>query len=106
MIENNTIKLDVWNMDETSFRSNCRIPQPVFIFDPNTLFRIIDPDNCDFINLVRCINLADGKILPISLILGINIQHKWCIHNDLDRKAFIGTINTGYSNNDIALKWP
>ena len=92
-------------MDETGFRIGCGKAQLVVTMDPNKPFRMIDPENRDYITSVECIGSAGETIPPMLLISGVNILHKWCQHNDLDDEIRIGTTETGYSNDDTALEW-
>lgn len=100
MREKRITKLDVWNMDETSFRIGCGKAQLVVTMDPNKPFCMIDPENRDYIASVEYIGCAGETILPMLLISGVNILHKQCQHNDLDDEIQIGTTETGYANDD------
>lgn len=72
--------------------------------DANKSFCIIDLENCDYIISVECIGSVDETIPLMFLISQINILYKWCQHNDLNGNIVIGTIETSYIINDIALK--
>ena len=76
MREKRITKLDVWNMDETSFRIGCGKAQLVVTMDPNKPFCMIDPENRDYIASVEYIGCAGETILPMLLISGVNILHK------------------------------
>ncbi len=102
MREKGTTDLDVWNMDETGFRIGCGKAQLVVIMDRNKPFRMIDPENRDYVTSVECIGSAGETTPPMLLVSGDpNILHKWCQHNDLDGDIVIGTTETGYA----VLEW-
>lgn len=73
--------------------------------DPNKPLRMTDPENRDYITSVECISSAGEAILPLVILSGVNILHKWCQHNDLDGDKLIGTSETGYSNGGLAIDW-
>lgn len=98
-------ELDVWSMDETSFRIGRGTAQLVVTMDPNKSVRMIDPKNRDYITSVECIGSAGEINPPMLLVSGVNILHKWCLHNDLDGETVIGTTGTGYANDETALEW-
>ena len=105
MREKGITELDVWNMDETGFRIGCGRAQIVITLDPRKPLRMTDPDNRDYITSVECISSAGDVIPPLLILSGIHILHKWCQHNDLDGETLIGTSETGYSNDDLAMDW-
>lgn len=65
---------------------------------------MIDPENHDYIPLVESIGSADETIPLMLLVSRVNILYKWCQYNDLNGDIVIGITETGYVNNDIALK--
>ena len=105
MKDNGINELDVWNMDETGFRIGCGRAQMVITLDPRRSLRMTDPDNRDYITSVESINSAGEVIPPMLIISGVHILHKWCQENDLDEEVLIGTSETGYSNDDLAIDW-
>ena len=44
-------------------------------------------------------------IPPLIIISGVQILHKWCQENDLHDDILIGTSDSGYSNDDLAMDW-
>lgn len=86
-------------MDRTEFWIGYRKAQLIIIIEPNKLFCMINPNNCDYIILIECIGSADETIPPILLVSGVNILYKWCQHKDLEGDIVI------YANNDRTLKW-
>ena len=105
MKEKGITQLDVWNMDETGFRIGCGRAQLVVTLDTRKPLRMTDPDNRDYITSVECISSADEVIPPLIILAEVHILHKWCQENDLDGKTLIGTSETGYSNDDLAMDW-
>ena len=104
MREKRIIELDIWNIDETRFQIGCGKAKLVVTMDSNKLFCMIDPDNRDYITSVEYIGSADETIPPMLLVSGVNILYKWCQHNNLEGDNVIGTTETGYANDDIALE--
>lgn len=105
MKEKGITEVDVWNMDETGFRIGCGRTQVVISLNRRKSLRLMDPDNRDYITSVECISSAGDVIPPLLIISGVHILHKWCQENDLDGETLIGTSETGYSNDDLALDW-
>ena len=97
--------VDVWNMDETGFRIGCGRAKMVIMLDPNKPLRMMDPDNRDYITSVECVSSGGEVIPPMLIISGVNILHKWCQENDLDEDTLIGTSESSYSNDDLAMDW-
>ena len=105
-IENKGITdVDVWNVDETGFRIGCGRAQMVITMDPKKPLRMTDPDNRDYITTVECISSGGEVIPPLIIISGVQILHKWCQENDLHDDILIGTSDSGYSNDDLAMDW-
>ena len=92
-------------MDETGFRIGCGRAQMVITLDPRRSLRKTDPDNRDYITLVESISSGGEVIPPLLIVSGVHILHKWCQQNDLDGETLIGTSETGYSNDDLAIDW-
>ena len=63
---------------------------------------MIDSGKREYITSVKYIYFMDETIPPTLLNRGVKILHLWCQHNDLDG---IGSTETDYTNNDIALEW-
>ena len=96
---------DVWNMDETGFRTGCGRAHWVITLDPDKPMLLTDPDNREYITSVESIS-GGGKTIPPMLILcGILILEKWAEENDLDEDILLATSPTGYSNDELALQW-
>lgn len=103
--EKGITELDVWNMDGKDFRIGCGRAHLVITLDPNKPLRMTDLKNHDYITSVECISSAGEAIPPLLILSGVNILHKWCQHNDLDGDKLIGTSETGYLNDDLAIDW-
>ena len=103
--EKGITELDIWNMDETGFLIGYGKAQLVVTMDSNKPLRMIDPDNCDYITSIECIGSAGETIPLILLVSGVNILYKWYQHNNMEDDIVIGTTETGYANDDIALEW-
>lgn len=67
------MELDIWNIDKIGFQISCEKAQLIITMDANKLFYIIDPKNCDYITLVKCISSVSETILLMLLIFGVNI---------------------------------
>ena len=72
--------------------------------NPNKPLHMIDPDNCNYITSVECISSAGETIPPMLLVSRVNILYKWYQHNNLEGDIVIGITETGYANDDTALK--
>lgn len=105
MKEKGITEFDVGNMDETGFRIGCGRDPIVVTLDHRKPLRLTDPDNRDYITSVECISSVGDVIPPLIIISGVHILHKWTEHNDLDGETLIGTSETGYSNDDLAMDW-
>lgn len=70
----------------------------------NKLFYIIDPNNYDYIILVKCIVFLKETILLMILISRVNILHQLCKYDDLNKNIIIDITKTGYTNNDTIIK--
>lgn len=71
MIKNDIIKLNCWNIKETSFGIDYGIVQLVVIFHLINFFKMISPDNRNSINLVKYISSVsetNSSILHISMV--------------------------------------
>ena len=73
MREKGIRELDIWNMDETSFRIGCGKTQLVVTMDPNKPLCMIDPENRDSITSIECIGSAGETIPPMLLVSRVNI---------------------------------
>ena len=105
MRDKGIIEVDVWNMDETGFRIGCGRAQMVIIMNPKKPLRMMDSDNRDYITTVECIS-SGGEVIPSLIIIsGVQILHKWCQENDLHDDILIGTSDSGYSSDDLAMDW-
>ncbi len=91
-------------MNETGFRIDCGRAQLVVTLDPNKPLRMTDPDNRTYLTFVECVSSEGWFIPPMLILAGVHILHKWGF-NDLDGETLIGTSETGYSNDDLAMNW-
>jgi len=95
------LDVDVWNMDETGFRIGCGRAQFVVTLDPNKSLCMTDPDNRTYLTSVECVSSGGWFIPPMLILAGVHILHKWGFNDD----TLIGTSETGYSNDDLAMDW-
>ena len=66
---------------------------------------MVDPDNCDYISSCKCISAKGWNIFLMLILSGKQIKIKWALENDLDNKILLSTSESGYSNNELAIKW-
>lgn len=76
MKKKNITAIDIWNMNETSFRIGCERAQMIITLNPKRSFRMMNPDNRDYITSVKCVSSADEVIPSMLIISGVNILHK------------------------------
>lgn len=95
---------DTWNMDETGFRVGVGKAHWVITSDPNRALLLTDPDIRDYITSIESINGVGKDIPPMIIIQGVNILEKWAVNN-LDEDVLIATSPTGYSNDNLAIRW-
>jgi len=104
MEDHGILNEDVWNMNETGFRIGCGRAQMIVTLDPKKPLRMTDPDNRIYITSVECVSSRGWVIRPVLILAGVHILHKWGF-DDLDGDIVIGTSETGYSNDDLAMDW-
>ena len=103
MKEKEITELNVWNINETSFRINCDKAQLIVIMNVNKSLRMIDSDNRDYITSMKCVSSADDVISSFFILSEVNILHKWCQHNDLNEDTLIEISDTDYSNDNLTM---
>jgi hypothetical protein len=94
----------IWNMDETGFRVGIpggeRVLVPIGVSELYTP----SPENRTSITVIETVS-AIGKVIPPVLIIeGKKHMESW-YHDNLDGNERILLSDSGYSNDDLALKW-
>ena len=64
-----------------------------------------DPDNREFLAACESIGGGGVEIPPMLILSGALTLEKWAQESDLDGEIPLSTSPTGYSNDELALKW-
>jgi hypothetical protein len=94
----------IWNMDETGFRVG--IPGGERVLVPLAVSELYtpSPENRTSITVIETVS-AIGKVIPPVLIIeGKKHMESW-YHDNLDGDERILLSDSGYSNDELALKW-
>lgn len=103
------VRCDLYNMDETGFRTGMGAAHWVVTMEKNKKKRLVltDPNNCDYITSIECISVGDdGFSIPAFLIIaGAWIMEKWALENSLDDNTVLAATPLGYSDDELAMDW-
>ena len=95
----------VWNIDETGFRIGCGIAHWAITTDAEKKLLLLDPDNRKFLTSCQTISSGGMQIPPMLILSGELTPEKWFPENNLDGDILLSISLTGYSNDELALKW-
>ena len=95
---------DIWNMDETGFRIGIGKDQLIVTKRKRAhLFSM--PENRESATAIEAIS-AGGSYIPAFLILSGQVHmSNWYQQPELEDETIIALSSTGYSNDEISLKW-
>lgn len=96
---------DVWNMDETWFRVGCGIAHWVITMDAEKKLLLSDQHNREFLTASESSSGGGVEIPPMLILSGAATLEKWAQEKDLDGEILLSTSLTGFSNDELALKW-
>ncbi len=95
---------EIWNMDETGFRIGMGKNQLVVTKRKRSQYLGMS-ENRESATAVECIS-ADGRYLPAFLILsGQRHMSRWYEATPLDGRTAISLTESGYTNDEISLRW-
>lgn len=66
---------------------------------------LTNSNNQEYIISVKSINNEGKTILPKLILCNIFVLKKWAEENDIDKDILLAISPTGYSNDELALKW-
>ena len=92
-------------MDETGFRIGMGGDQYIVTRERHRKLTIRDPDNRESLTSIETIR-GDGTVLPPYIVLnGKQYMEKWFEATDLEEEATFDLSDTGYSNDEISLRY-
>jgi hypothetical protein len=101
------VDTDIYNIDETGFSIGVGRRHRVITRAGNSYGRrqtISDPNNRDYITSIEAISAAEIAIAPILILKNSELQERWIV-DTLDDSTALACSETGYSNDDINIKW-
>jgi hypothetical protein len=95
---------DIWNMDETGFRVG--IPGGEEVIVPVGVQELYtpSPENRSSITVIETVSALGKAIPPVLIVQGKKHMESW-YHENLDGGERILLSDSGYTNDDLALKW-
>lgn len=96
---------DTYNFDESGFRIGIGRDQWIITRDPNRQAYLGSSTNRELVTVGETIS-GDGFVLPpIIIVPGIIHQEQWYTSTSVPNDYLIGTSETGYSNDELTIKW-
>jgi hypothetical protein len=101
--EYNIQQINFWNFDETGFRIGVGRSKWIVTADPRRRAWIPSDTSRKHLTAIEAVNATGEYIEPILIAAGKVLQERW--FKQLTNMTLVGTLESGYINDELALEW-